>query len=133
MSQPVTTAWLDYIDARRRMIHEWHEQNISAVDIAIRIELDVESVERIIGQLIDPPLPGCAREVVARLERRVADLEREVHRSAPPPDRAPVESEYRSLRLHGAVELCGCQYWHDTPCPGVAHNPRCDHAPKAGP
>lgn len=129
--KPVTTGWLDYIDARRRMIHEWAEQRIGAADIAIRLEVDVEHVEKILGQPVDPPLPGCSREVAARLARRVADLERELHRSASGAERAPVESEFRALKLHPDPELCGCQYWRDT-TPGLAHNGRCEHAKRGG-
>jgi hypothetical protein len=122
------TAWLDYLDARRRMVHEWREQGVAPADIAVRLEVDTEHVERIVGQLVDPPLPGCSREVAARLARRVADLERELHGApTPPPERptTPSESEFRALRLHPDPEVCGCQYWRDA-TPGK-HHPRCEH------
>lgn len=130
--KPVTTAWLDYLDARRRMVHEWHEQNISAADIAVRLEVDVERVEQIVEELIDPAVPGSSRDVAARLTRRVADLEGELHRAVPP-ERPPSESEFRALASHPDPELCGCQYWGDSTAAGGHHNPRCEHAPKARP
>jgi len=95
------TAWLDYIDARRRLIHEWHGQGIDPVDIAFRFELDFERVSRIIREPTDPPLPGSARAVAAELRRRVAALERALHArdSEPPPPRGgvPTTSQIRSL------------------------------------
>lgn len=125
--------WLDYVDARRRLAHAWRSEGLEAIDIAIRFEVDVERVQQILAQPIDPPLPGCSRDTVATLQRRVADLERELHRTAPPgaDRRAPAESEFRALRLHPDPEVCGCQHWTDTIAAG-AHNPRCEHAPKAG-
>lgn len=110
------------------MVHEWREQDISAADISVRLELDVERVEQILAQLVDPPLPGCSRDVAGRLARRVAELERELHRSAPAPERVPGESEFRALKLHPDPEVCGCQYWRDTSRPAVEHNGRCEHA-----
>lgn len=98
------TAWLDYLDARRRMIQEWHAQGIDLADIAVRLELDVERIAQILGQRIDPPLPGSARAVVAALRERVAELERELHRRPSPPpattattDRPPTDSDFRAI------------------------------------
>jgi hypothetical protein len=142
------TAWLDYLDARRRMIHEWREQGIEPGDIAIRLEVDVDRVDEILEQLVEPPLPGCSRDVAARLRRRVAELERELHREVPAADRPPGmrhtvpwlpvprepradASEFGALELHPDPERCGCQYWHDTIIAGE-HNPRCAHAKEAG-
>lgn len=121
------TAWVDYVDARRRLIHEWHAQGVTDEEIAIRIELDVERVASIVGQPADPPFPGSARHQVLEWKRRVAELESELYAVGATPSTPPLESEFRALRLHPDPECCGCQFWTDHPRPGT-HHPQCEHA-----
>lgn len=125
------TAWLDYLDARRRMIQEWHTQGHGAEDIAVRLEVDPERVAAIIEQLVDPPLPGSSRAVVAELRRRVAELERELHRrdSIPPSPRLhiPTKSQIRALLSNEDPAKCGCQFFGDSDGVTVPdkHHPEC--------
>lgn len=91
--------WLDYLDARRRLVHAWRAEGLEAFDISLRLEVEPERVATILAQPVDPPLPGSSRALVEALKRRVADLERELHRSAPPVagERPPVQSEWREI------------------------------------
>jgi len=131
------TGWLDYVDARRRMIHEWYSQGIEAFDMALRFEIDVEHVERIIRQPADPPLPGTARAQVIELRKRVAELERELHRRdslpPPPPGIVPTTSQIRALLSNPDPALCGCAFFKPDAETGVAsdeHHPECPFAGK---
>lgn len=123
------SAWADYVDARRQLIHQWHGDQVRPSDIAIRLALDVPLIEHILAQAPDP-MPGSSRYQALALARRVEDLEQELHRvrSTAPPVPTPAESELRSLALHPHPARCGCQYWSGTPRPGDAHNPHCEHA-----
>lgn len=92
--------WLDYLDARRRLVHAWHAEGLEAFDISLRLEVEPERIATILTQPVDPPLPGSSRSLVEALRRRVLDLERELHRTAPPPppaERPPLQSEWREL------------------------------------
>lgn len=125
------TAWVDYVDARRRLLHEWAEQGVSREDMAVRIELDDERIAAILSQAPDPPFPGSARYQVLEWRKRCADLETELQAAgAVPSEPPPVESMFRSLRLHPDPELCGCQYWTEHPRPGE-HHPQCEHATRS--
>jgi DNA-binding transcriptional MerR regulator len=128
------TAWLDYLDARRRMAHEWRDAGVSAEDIAIRFEVEPDHVERILQQRTDP-LPGTSRALVAELRARVAELEQELHGSAEPRPSlpAPVLSDVRSLLAHIDPALCGCQHWvtRDPTTAPDQHDPRCVFAPES--
>jgi hypothetical protein len=127
------TAWVDYVDARRRLLHEWHEQGVSAEDMAVRIELWTEQIEAILAQPTEPPFPGSARFQLEEWKRRVAELEAELYAAgATPSNPPPVESQFRALKLHPDPECCGCQYWTDHPRPGQ-HHPQCEHAPRPAP
>lgn len=125
-------AWLDYLDARRRLIHEWHAAGVSAEDAALRIEIDAAHAQRIIEQLADPPLPGSSRALVAELRQRVAALEAELARrdSMPPPSariHVPSRSQIRALLSHADPAKCGCQFFADsdgTTTPET-HHPEC--------
>lgn len=125
------TAWLDYVDARRRLVHEWHEQGVDVDAICFRIEQTPEQITAIISQCPDP-LPGTARWQVRELRRRVLALEQELHAMQVVTIPPPTESEMRALKPHPDPECCGCQYWVDTRQPAVLHNPRCEHAGKRG-
>jgi hypothetical protein len=131
------TAWLDYIDARRRLIHEWHAQGIDPVDIAFRFELDLERVSRIIRERVDPPLPGTARAVAAELRERVARLERALHgRESESPLRRciPTVSQIQALLSNPDPAICGCQFLKQEQDPVIAsdeHHVDCPFAPKA--
>lgn len=122
------TAWVDYIDARRRMIHEWHEQGVSAEDIMIRLELDADQVETILRQPADP-FPGSSRAQVREWRARASALEAELHAVGAVPSTPPTESGFHALALHPDPECCGCQYWTDRPRLGQ-HHPLCEHAPR---
>jgi hypothetical protein len=130
------TAWVDYIDARRRMIHEWSANGASVDDICGRLALSVEKVESILVQLADPPLPGCSREVADKLRQRVAELERLVHRIRETPSSrpAPEVSDVRGLLSNPNPALCGCQYW--SPSDGMTlcdrHHQSCVFASRTG-
>jgi len=122
------TAWVDYVDARRRLIHEWAGQDVGAEDIAIRLALETEQVADIIAQPADPPFPGSARHQVLEWKARVAALESELHAvGAIPSEPPPIESQFRALALHPDPECCGCQYWVDHPREGV-HHAHCEYA-----
>lgn len=122
------TAWVDYVDARRRLIHEWHRQDVSAEDIAVRIAIEPEQVQAIITQSAEPPFPGSARHQVLEWKKRCSDLEAELQAvGAVPSEPPPVESMFRSLALHPDPECCGCQYWVEHPRPGE-HHEQCEHA-----
>jgi DNA-binding transcriptional MerR regulator len=128
------TAWLDYIDARRRMVHEWSAQGVNAEDISVRLEVDPEHVERIRSQSTEP-LPGTARATVRELRTRISELEQQLHgsRDTPPVPPPPVTSDVRSLLAHIDPALCGCQHWV-TRDPSVApdqHDPRCVFSPES--
>lgn len=121
------TAWPDYVDARRRLIHEWKEQGVSDEDICIRIQLEVEQIAVIAQQPTDPPFPGSSRYQLLEWRQRAAALEAEVHAAGAVPSEPPKESGFHALALHPDPECCGCQYWTDHPRPGE-HHPRCEHA-----
>lgn len=122
------TAWVDYVDARRRLLHEWQEQGVAHDEMAVRIELDEQRVANILVQPADPPFPGSARHQVLEWKRRCAELEAELHAvGAVPSEPPPLESMFRSLRLHPDAEVCGCQYWTEHPRIGQ-HHPQCEHA-----
>jgi hypothetical protein len=128
------SSWLDYVDARRRMIHEWHERGVDAVDITFRFVIGVDYVTTILHQPIDPPFYGTSRALVAELRGRVSDLERLLHkRDSQPPERpVPTASLIRSLLSNPNPALCGCQYF--APADGVIvpdeHHPDCVFAVK---
>lgn len=127
------TPWLDYLDARRRLIHEWHALELDAVDIAFRFSVDREHVLRILQQRLDPPAPGTSRSLVAQLRQRVRDLERAIHQRDFQPARAlPPRSDIRSLLSNPDPALCGCQFWLQTDGMTVqdSHHPECIFAPK---
>jgi hypothetical protein len=122
------TAWPDYLDARRRLVHEWGEQGVGAEDIALRLEVDTEHVERILRQPLEPT-PGTARALVVELRMRIVDLEQALHDrraviSTRPP---PVASDIRGLLAHVEPALCGCQHWveRDGMTTPDAHDARC--------
>jgi hypothetical protein len=121
-------ALADWMDARAAIVHEWRENGASVQEIVKRLTPDEGTVT---AWLAAPPVPfpGSSRARVVELSRRVADLERTVHRpTTPVPNRpAPTESEYRSLRLHPDPECCGCRFWDEPPPPSGEHHPRCEH------
>lgn len=125
------TAWLDYLDARRRLIHEWHAAGVSAEDAAVRIEIDAAHAQKIIEQLVDPPLPGSSRALVAELRKRIEELEAELHRreSLPPSERmhVPSRSQIRALLSNADPAKCGCQFFADSEAVTVPerHHPEC--------
>lgn len=127
------TSWVDYIDARRRMIHEWAADGVCSDEISARLACSVEKVDSILSQSTDP-LPGCSRAVASELRERVAELERVVHRMRESPSYRPPPhvSDVRGLLSNPTPALCGCQYW--TASDGItlrdAHHPSCVFAPK---
>lgn len=123
------TAWVDYVDARRRLVHEWKEQGVCDDDIAIRLELEPVQIEAIGQQPTEPPFPGSSRYQLIEWQRRVRELEAELHAAAAGVSKGPSESQFRALLPHADAECCGCQYWSDHPRPGE-HHPNCDQAPR---
>lgn len=127
MKHESSTAWADYVDSRRRLIHEWRDQGWTLDDIAHRLTLAEGQLESILEQAVEPPFPGSSRYQLIEWKRRANALEAEVHAAGGVPSEPPKESEFRALAMHPDPELCGCQYWTDHPRPGQ-HHPGCQHA-----
>lgn len=130
----MSAVWADYVDARRRLVHEWREQGNSPGHIARRLDVAPELVDLILRQTVDPPQPGSVRAERDEWKRRALAAEATIHvvRTTPPPVPPPTDSEVRSLTLDPHPAACGCQYWLDTPLEsaGDKHNPHCQYAPK---
>lgn len=128
-----SSAWADFLDARLRLVHEWTDEGLSSVAIALRLTPDAQQITLISMTPTEPPIPGCSRDRVAMLTDRCQRLEAELNQrgagfSTLPPSEAP-PSCIRALTLHPDAKLCGCQYWHERPRPGE-HHPQCAHFPK---
>lgn len=121
------SAWPDYVDARRRLVHEWREQGWSVDDIAGKLEVFPWQVDQLLQEPLDPPFPGSSRHQVIEWRKRINALEAEIYAAGAVPSEPPKESEFRALTAHADPELCGCQYWTDHPKPG-RHHPKCEHA-----
>jgi hypothetical protein len=124
-------SWSDYVDARQRLVHGWLAEGVTPAAISRRFEVPERLVERIALSPPEPPVPGSSRDQLLNWQRRVADLERELHAATPTPRLpipmpAPVQSEVRSLLPHPDALRCGCQHWTDPPKPGQ-HHPQCMH------
>jgi hypothetical protein len=130
----MSAVWADFVDARRRLVHEWREQGNTPAHIARRLVVAPELVEVILRQAIDPPQPGSVRAQRDEWKRRALAAENALHLvpSTAPPVPPPTLSELRALALDPHPAACGCQYWVDTPpeSAGDQHNPHCEHAPK---
>jgi hypothetical protein len=93
-----SSAWADFLDARLRLVHEWTDEGLSPVSIALRLAPDAQQIVLISMTATEPPIPGCSRDRVAQLTDRIARLEAELHaRPTVPPDRGPVHSEVRGI------------------------------------
>jgi len=129
-----SASWADFVDARRRLVHEWRAHGEEPAHIARRLATAPELVALILRQPVDPPQPGSTRAQRDEWKRRALAAEAQLQGGATPDPAVPppTESEFRSLALHPDPECCGCQYWVDTPLPtiGVEHNPHCEHAKK---
>lgn len=120
------TAWADYVDARLLYVHQLRSEGASVEQIVGRLEVDAETVEAWLRQA-PVPFPGSSRAQLDEWKTRVSALEAELHAAALSQRSAPIESEFRALRLNPDPELCGCQYWAHAPG-GGKHHPRCMHA-----
>lgn len=120
------SAWADYVDGRRQVIHQWKNEGASTEEILVRLELDAELVEQCL-RAEATPFPGSSRWQLNAWRARCAALEAEVHAAGAVPSEPPKESGFHALALHPDPECCGCQYWTDHPRPGQ-HHPRCEHA-----
>jgi len=97
-----SSAWADFLDARLRLVHEWTDEGLSPVSIALRLTPDAQQVVLISMTATEPPIPGCSRDRVAQLTDRIERLEAELHsRSTVPPEPAPLHSQVRAITDRG--------------------------------
>lgn len=128
------SSWVDFLDARRRLVREWASEGLTGWEIAERLEVDGETVELVLREPTEPPPPGSARAVAVAWRMRCAELEREISRMGEAAERehsADLQRPTRATHIRAILrdpdpERCGCRFWQSPPEePRNGHHPQC--------